>query len=74
MKKFFANDQEKKLTKNDDENIIDFIQSLSLKIDTLKRQIRRYKPLLILYRKAFKIIIEKQSSLITREKDEQRRQ
>ena len=73
LKKSFANDEKKNLTKNNDENIIDLIQNLSLKLNILKRQIRRHISLLILHHKAFKIIIEKQSSLIAREKDKRRR-
>ena len=46
----------------------DQIQSLPLKLDTLKRQLRRHMPLLKLMRKPLRVIIEKQPSLPQRQK------
>ena len=45
-----------------------FTQTLLLKLDTLKRQIRRHIPLLRLLRKALPVVIEKQPSLTERRK------
>ena len=48
--------------------------TLPLKLDTLKRQIRRHMPLLKLHRKALTVVVEKQPSMAARKKGERRRQ
>ena len=50
------------------------IHNFSLKLDTLKRQIRRHMSLLKLHRKTFTVVVKKQFSLIARKKEERRRQ
>ena len=51
---------------------IDFAKTLSLKLNSLKRQIRRHVSLLKLIRKTLSIIIEKQSSLVVRKKEKRK--
>ena len=51
---------------------IDSAKTLSLKLNSFKRQIRRHVSLLKLTRKALSIIIEKQSSLVARKKGERK--
>ena len=48
--------------------------NLSLKLDILKRQIRRHMSLLKLHRKTLTVVVKKQSSLIARKKEKRRRQ
>ena len=48
--------------------------SLPLKLDSLKRQVRRHIPLLELHRKALTVIVEKQPSLAARKKGQRSRQ
>lgn len=50
------------------------IQSLPLKLDTLKRQVRRHIPLLQLMRKALPVIVEKMLSLAAQKKGQRQRQ
>ena len=56
----------------DDEQEIDPIQALPLKLDSLKRQVRRHIPLLKILRKPLAVVIEKQPSLPQRQKGMQR--
>ena len=46
-----------------DEQDMDPIQALPLKLDSLKRQVRRHIPLLRILRKPLAVVIEKQPSL-----------
>ena len=52
----------------------DVIESLPLKLDTLKKRIRRHMPLLKIYRKALPVIIHKQPSIAAKLKGNYQRQ
>ena len=54
-------------------NKINVIQSLLLKFDTFKKQIRYYMLLLILYCRALHVIIKKQLSLVVKSKSNTQR-
>lgn len=57
---------------NDEDDYLNPVQTLPLKLDTLKRQVRWHIPLLRLMRKPLPVTIEKQPSLPQRQKGVQR--
>ena len=61
-------------TSTKEEMKIDFISTLLLKLNSLKRQIYRHISMLQLMRKTLSIIIEKQLSLVARQKNQRQRQ